>query len=704
VLLRGDVASLEVEVGDFCSDGLLVRVPEGEAGRIAGSQRVAFLDGLRAGRELYAAVCHQTPDPQRPGWRRIGLSTSAALRGGPLPVERRDAILPSRALDGVRRRWRLASAGMRVASQRSLAKWTGWTPALPRPQIVEFHNERGERLRGVLDACGDVRGAPLVLIPPAWAKTKETLLPLARSIVETFRRAGESVAVVRLDGIRRRGESHNDPECRMPGRECHHLTFSQGIRDIRAALDHFESSEAFRPATVVLVTFSGAAIEARRALAAETRGRVGGWVSVVGAADLKSGLRTVSGGVDYIGGCERDVRFGIQRILGIEVDIDRVAADALEHRMAYLEDARCDLEKLELPITWIQGRYDAWIDPERVQQMLSCGDASRRRVIEVPTGHQLRNSREALETFQLVAQEIGRIALGREVVAVPPDLADLERRRQAERARLPRSKVDLRAFWRDYLLGRDRTLGMELLTATQPYRELMEAQVRALALAPGDRVADLGCGTGAFPLYLLERRDSPAALRVDEIDYVREALARARGRLAEAEAKATGAGGGMAVRFLSCNLDLSGARRSVPVADARYDRVIASLLLNYVAQPAALLAEMHRLLRPGGRVVLSTLRRDADISRIYRDVSAELHAGGAMERLGEDATRHLDDSLHEFLNEAARLLDLEEEGIFHFWDADELVAHLRAAGFTEIETCAVFGDPPQAIVVSAVRA
>ncbi len=101
--------------------------------------------------------------------------------------------------------------------------------------------------------------------------------------------------------------------------------------------------------------------------------------------------------------------------------------------MAYLENARCEMEKLELPIAWIQGKYDAWIDAERVREILSCGDPSRRRLIEVPTGHQLRSSREALETFQLVAQEIGRIVLEREVPPALPDLAQLERRRRAER-------------------------------------------------------------------------------------------------------------------------------------------------------------------------------------------------------------------------------------------------------------------------------
>jgi SAM-dependent methyltransferase len=454
--------------------------------------------------------------------------------------------------------------------------------------------------------------------------------------------------------------------------------------------------EEFQPSCIVLVTFSGAAIEARRALAAYALPRVGGWISVVGAADLKSGLRTVSGGVDYIGGSERGVRFGIQRILGIEVDMDRVAADALASEMAYLEDARRDMAAIDLPITWIQGRYDAWIDPARVAEILSCGDAKRRRLLDVPTGHQLRNSREALETFQLIAQEVGRVALGRALSPVPPDLADLDDRRSAERARLPKAEVDLKSFWRDYLLGRDRRLGMELLTVARPYRDLMRAQVRALDPRPGARIADLGSGTGAFPLHLLAERPDLAGLRIDEIDYVPEALERARQRLARAGERR------LEVRFIEVDLDVTG-RGAVPEADGSYDALVASLLLNYVTNPSRLLREARRLLRSGGRLVLSTLRRDADISRIYRDVSADLLGGDALASLGLTADAGIEASLKEFLNEAARLIDLEERGVFHFWDADELADLLRRAGFVNVETATAFGDPPQAIVASATR-
>jgi ubiquinone/menaquinone biosynthesis C-methylase UbiE len=239
---------------------------------------------------------------------------------------------------------------------------------------------------------------------------------------------------------------------------------------------------------------------------------------------------------------------------------------------------------------------------------------------------------------------------------------------------------------------------MELLTVTNPYRDLMRAQVQALALRPGQRIADLGSGTGSLPLYLLEHYAEAGTLRIDEIDYVGEALERARERLAT-----RGAPSGLEVRYLECYLDLPGQDRLVPAEDGAYDRLVASLLLNYVREPASLLKEARRLLRPGGRLVLSTLRRDVDISRIYLDVSSELRSGAALRFLGVADEQLIETDLHGFLNEAARLVDLEEKGIFHFWDAEELVAQLRGAGFAKVEIEVAFGDPPQAIVASAVR-
>jgi SAM-dependent methyltransferase/pimeloyl-ACP methyl ester carboxylesterase len=611
-------------------------------------------------------------------------------------VERRETILPGGRFAGLRRRVEILAQGARLASLRATGGLARHRARAADLRLVEYADARGERIRGIVDAWGDPRGATAVVIPPAWGRTKETLLPLALTVLQSFRRAGQPVVVLRFDGIRKRGESYNDPACRAPGRENHHFTISQSVRDIHTTLDFLERELGV--ARAVLVTFSASSIEGRRAVLEDGGRRLRGWVSVVGTPDLQSGLRKVSGGIDYLSGAERGMRFGIQELMGVVTDIDRMAGDAIANRLAFLEDARREMAAIEVPVTWIHGRHDAWLDLERVRDVMAAGARTARRLVEVPTGHQLRSSREALEVFQLVAGEIGRIALGREIPPAAPDLVELESRRSAERKRLPEPGTDLRDFWRDYLVGRGGALGIELMNATHAYAGLMDVQVDALALEPGDRVADLGAGTGPFPLRLVARGARPARLRVDEIDYVPAALTRARSRL-----ERVGVPDDLALRFVVCDLEPKGAAGGVPFAPGSYDAVLASLLLGYVKDPEALLREIHAMLRPGGRLVVSTMRRDADVSKLYVEGVEELRTGRGAELFAPDELARVDDSLRSFLNDAARVLDLEERGRFRFWDAPELARLVEGLGFRKVKTRPAFGDPPQAIVLSAQR-
>lgn len=675
--------------------GLGVEVPAEDASAVPERLRARWLDGERSGEELHARVRHRVASAA-PGWTRLGLSLSRVAAGEPLPVERRVRILEQSPAARARDQARLVRAAVRAARARA-ARRLGLGAEHPvQVPIVEYANQRGERIRAILDVVGDPRGAPAIVIPPAWGRTKETALPLAETLLATFRRAGEPLVVVRFDGTHRRGESYLDPECRAPGDEYLHFTFSQAARDIQATLDHLEADPELRPATSILVTLSLASVEGRRAMAEEAE-RLGGWVAAVGVIDLQSALRTISGGIDYGYGLLQGVRFGRHELVGVVADMDHTGLDAIEHDLGFLEDARRDLAGIHAPITWIHGRHDAWMDLDRVRDALACGDARRRRLIEVPTGHQLRTSREALETFMLIAEEVSEMALGRRLPGALPDLRVLERRRSAERARLPRPSVDLRAFWTDYLLGRDRRVGMELIGATAAYRNFMEAQIRRLALAPGARVADLGSGTGELPVLLAPRAGLPEGLRIDAVDYVGAALARGRDRLA-----ALPSGRRLRVERVVADLDAS-AGRAIALRSGAYDAVLASLLVGYLGDPEAFVREAARLLRPGGRLVLSNLRRDADISQLFVDGLAEFSGSEARARFGSDAAGDFDGLARSFLNDAARLLELEEQGRFRFFDPGELRDLVARAGFVEVATELAFGDPPQAVVLAARR-
>ena len=167
-------------------------------------------------------------------------------------------------------------------------------------------------------------------------------------------------------------------------------------------------------------------------------------------------------------------------------------------------------------------------------------------------------------------------------------------------------------------------------------------------IGPGDRVVDCGSGAGADAL-IAARLVGPAG-RVIGVDMTPEMLAKARASAVEA---------GLAnVEFRE------GLLEAMPVETGWADVVISNGVLNLVPDKAAALAEMHRVLRPGGRLQAADIVLERSVSTTSRqDVSlwTGCIAGGLL--------------------------------------AEELMALLAAAGFVDVELLRggdVFaGAPPQ---------
>jgi arsenite methyltransferase len=109
------------------------------------------------------------------------------------------------------------------------------------------------------------------------------------------------------------------------------------------------------------------------------------------------------------------------------------------------------------------------------------------------------------------------------------------------------------------------------------------------ALRPGERVLDLGSG-GGIDVLLSARRvgDTGYAYGVDMTDEMLE--------LARANAARAGATN---VEFLK------GTIEDVPLADGSVDVVISNCVINLSVDKPKVLAEMHRVLVPGGRIGIS---------------------------------------------------------------------------------------------------
>jgi ubiquinone/menaquinone biosynthesis C-methylase UbiE len=127
---------------------------------------------------------------------------------------------------------------------------------------------------------------------------------------------------------------------------------------------------------------------------------------------------------------------------------------------------------------------------------------------------------------------------------------------------------------------------VEAMYPMRDFRRRRELVHGALRAAPGERVLDVGCGPGFYVAELLKRvGPGGAVVGVDSSPQMLGLAARRceqRGDAAFHEAEAT----------------------SLPVDDAGFDAALSVQVLEYVPDVPAALAEMHRALRPGGRLVL----------------------------------------------------------------------------------------------------
>ncbi len=155
----------------------------------------------------------------------------------------------------------------------------------------------------------------------------------------------------------------------------------------------------------------------------------------------------------------------------------------------------------------------------------------------------------------------------------------------SERAYLPALRFPALTRFFDPLVG-----------LAMPERRFKGALVAQADPKPGERILDVGCGTGTLALMVKETEPEAGVVG---LDADQEILDRARAKAGEA---------GVEIR-----LD-EGLSTELPYEDRSFDRVLSTLFFHHLSGPdkRRTAAEIARVLRPGGELHVADWGRQPD--------------------------------------------------------------------------------------------
>ena len=166
----------------------------------------------------------------------------------------------------------------------------------------------------------------------------------------------------------------------------------------------------------------------------------------------------------------------------------------------------------------------------------------------------------------------------------------------------------------------------------------VEHAIRLVSGKERGRALDIGTGPGQIVIKLARRLTLWKFIGVD----------RSPGMIAQANQNLAAAGGALAgrVEFQAAN------GKALEFPDKSFDFVMCNSVLHHIAEPEKLLAEMARLAKPGGAILLRDLRRPGRLAHPWHVWRNGRHYSGEMLRLYRASVRAA-----YTLEELQRLLD-----------------------------------------------
>lgn len=554
------------------------------------------------------------------------------------------------------------------------------TPSI-QSRLVRFADSRSLQLVAYLDEGPEEDwNERVVVLAPRYGETKKNNLQLAYTLV------ANGFKVLRFDQTNHIGESDG---------EMHLFTLSGAASDIVTAVDYVEGF--CEPAEIILVSLSLSCRCAMRA-AAQSR-RISRMVNVVGMVDMDATLRSIYQR-DFFGELSGGAEWRIVDILGFEIDGKHFHDDLVAHDMKALEGTISDASRLKIPLLQLYAENDRWVKRGDVERVIGvCENAELVKIPEV--GHEIYENQKAV--FFAFSRIVDYCLQG---LPVPdsgpkmPDKKELVQQNKKERKRLQKilKLSDTESeFWGDYL-GK-----FGIIEEAHYYAEYFQSIARSLgAIEPKEIILDAGCGNGFYGISLLKSLHLQAKtsgveqgpfhycgidLTADGLtrSYVRQSDARVSGEMASLSSYLD-----IAFSYRKIDFDLlneKGAR--LPFEDASVGKICCSLVLSYLKAPLSLMKELHRILKPGGVAVVSSMKPGCDMTVLFHEY---------MEKDLPDKDRG--DDANRLLSAAGKIKLKRDSGVYQFFDEEGLLELGMQAGFGQLSVSRSLGDQANVIRVA----
>jgi len=546
---------------------------------------------------------------------------------------------------------------------------------------LEYKNSDGRKIAGCWDhSAAEFQKKPFIVIPPAYGETKKNALYLAYYLVLN------GFNVLRYDATNHIGESDG---------EIFNYTFNQAKTDLIDSMDFVE--ERFHSRTFGIAATSLAVRIAIKTAAEDNR--IGFIISMAGITNFRYSLQAIYD-EDIIGDFLNNRAKGEYTIIGHKVK-NRFLKVAVENSYYNLDSTINDINSIRIPIVFIHPENDEWNKEKDIDNIIGSSMNKNLYKIVIPRAmHQFyENPGRAKATLQRAV--IASIQFAYDTPLVPsqitePDIKDIIAQNKIEKAWLKKyelTKQKEQKFWSNYMNQ------YATLAKSNDYIEFFSKIVNIWGnIQEGDIILDAGCGNGHFGLYMIHSmlqrfKDNKENVEIMPSSFIYIGADFVEGPLKEAmighfEAKSKEPYLNTFQKFFYLLQDLNPAPQNPVLNQARlamfssnfFDKICCSLLLSYVKDPLSLLKEFFRVLKQGGKIVITTMKPHCDLSKIYRDYLRQ----GLNKKEIEDARLLLDS--------AGKIEEKENTGYYQFFSEDELRALLLESGGINVKTYHSFGN------------